>query len=68
MLLKGKNGHKASVMGAGRGVVVLLQWLREWKGSVQWEGQARQGCLKRTPKGFARTQSQQSVHKEARMP
>ena len=32
---------------AERGVVVLLQWLWEWKGSVQREGQARQGCLKR---------------------
>ena len=32
--------------GAVRGVVVLLQWLRGWKGSMQWEGQARQGSLK----------------------
>ena len=27
---------------AERGVVVLLQWLWEWKGSVQREGQERQ--------------------------
>ena len=35
------SGNSAVLEGyAGRGVVVLLQWLWEWKGSVQREGQA----------------------------
>lgn len=33
--------------GEGRGVVVLLRRLWEYRGSMQREGQARQGCLKR---------------------
>ena len=31
----------------GEGIIVLLQWLWELRGSMQREGQARQGCLKR---------------------
>ena len=30
---------------AEQGYFVLLQWLWEWKGSVQREERARQGCL-----------------------
>ena len=41
-LLKG-----AKNMVRGEGIIVLLQWLWERRGSVQREGQARQGCLKR---------------------
>ena len=37
---------KARVIVQGNGIVVLLQWLWEWRGSVRREGQARQGRLK----------------------
>ena len=49
--------------GAVRGVVVLLQWLWEWKGSVQREGQARQGCLSVCALSFARMQNHTSTHR-----
>ncbi len=37
---------KARVIVQGNGIVVLLQWLWGWRGSMQREGQARQGRLK----------------------
>ena len=38
---------KGGKFSARQGIVVLLQWLWEWQGLVQREGQARQGCLMR---------------------
>lgn len=47
---------------AERGVVVLLQWLWEWKGSVQREGQARQGCLSVCAQGLCNGRKANQAH------
>ena len=52
---------KGGKFSARRGCVVLLQWLWEWKGSVQREGRARQGCLKRVCPKF-RTDAKPKKH------
>ena len=41
------GGKQGKGVGGFRGIIVFLQLLWEWKGSVQREERARQGCLKR---------------------
>ena len=57
---------KARVMVRGEGIIVLLQWLWELRGSMQREGQARQGCLKRVCPRALQGRKANQAHTDAR--
>ena len=50
----------------GEGIIVLLQWLWELRGSMQREGQARQGCLKRVCPRALQGRKANQAHTDAR--